>query len=509
MAVGFRPGARWHRVSRRQEYPNLGDTLMGLPSNGPSVVGYPATEGTCLRVAGGAGASRGLSLPVERTGEPMKRIWLENYRCFRERQEARLAPLTLLVGDNSTGKTSFLAMVRALWDVAYRHRMPNFKEDPYDLGSFDEIAHFRGGRGGRAASFAAGFQIGPRSRPRHRPQAKGANQADNWTIEFSKRGTAPLPVTRRLANKNGKLWVEHRHDSAKVTFTTPRGQWEFGVPERAIDGDQLLPLFMLWQLRLDEAPMAEKDQRATRDLVRSAEPWSPSQAAYAGAPVRSRPRRTYDPAHVARDPEGDYVPMFLANQYFEGKKHWTNLTSALEEFGKSAGLFDQISVKPLGKQSGPFQIQIRRFDGPAKGPHRNLIDVGYGVSQVLPIVTELLRQDAADVFLLQQPEVHLHPRAQAALGSLLCHVATWDRQLIIETHSDHLLDRVRMDVRDGAGSLKPEDVSILYFERGSLDVRIHSLRIDQEGNILDAPPTYRQFFMEEVKRTLWKREPGK
>lgn len=63
-----------------------------------------------------------------------------------------------------------------------------------------------------------------------------------------------------------------------------------------------------------------------------------------------------------------------------------------------------------------------------------------------------------------------------------------------------------MDVRDSAGALKPEDVSFLYFERGNLDVRIHSLRIDQEGNILGAPPSYGRFFMEEIKRSLWKQD---
>ena len=110
--------------------------------------------------------------------------------------------------------------------------------------------------------------------------------------------------------------------------------------------------------------------------------------------------------------------------------------------------------------------------------------------------------DAAPLFLLQQPEVHLHPSAQAALGTLFCQVAGPDRQLIVETHSDHLLDRVRMDVRDGKVPLKPDDVSILYFERGDLDVRIHSLRIDEEGNILDAPPGYRRFFMEETNRSI-------
>ena len=147
-------------------------------------------------------------------------------------------------------------------------------------------------------------------------------------------------------------------------------------------------------------------------------------------------------------------------------------------------------------------MQVRKYAGGLKGPQRNLVDVGYGVSQVLPVITELRRRDASPLFLLQQPEVHLHPSAQAALGSLFCQVARPGLQLVVETHSDHLLDRVRMDIRDSASSLKPEDVSILYFERGSLDVRIHSLRLDKQGNILNAPDSYRSFFMEETSRSL-------
>ena len=146
-------------------------------------------------------------------------------------------------------------------------------------------------------------------------------------------------------------------------------------------------------------------------------------------------------------------------------------------------------------------MQVRLLGGGLKGPRRNLIDVGYGISQVLPVITELLRSDAP-LFLLQQPEVHLHPSAQAALGSLFCQVAGQDRQLVIETHSDHLMDRVRMDVRDGATKLKPDDVSILFFERRDLDVHIHSLRLDEEGNVRNAPEGYRRFFLEETQRSL-------
>ena len=105
------------------------------------------------------------------------------------------------------------------------------------------------------------------------------------------------------------------------------------------------------------------------------------------------------------------------------------------------------------------------------------------------------------LFLLQQPEVHLHPSAQAALGSLFCRVASPDRQLIVETHSDHLLDRVRMEVRDGESNLKPEDVSILYFERGDLDVNMYTRYASTKWETYSALPTA-------IAVSSWKRRPG-
>ena len=200
---------------------------------------------------------------------------------------------------------------------------------------------------------------------------------------------------------------------------------------------------------------------------------------------------------------GNYIPPYLARVHFERGKTWRRLKEALEDFGREAGLFDEISVRSLGKKgSDPFQLRIKKYGSKSKGPQRNLIDVGYGISQALPVVIEFLRSSAPPMFLLQQPEMHLHPSAQAALGSLFCRISGPKRQLVVETHSDHLLDRVRMDVRDGAAALKPADVSILYFERGDLDVRIHSLRLDEQGNVRGAPPSYRAFFMEETRRSL-------
>lgn len=457
----------------------------------------------------------------------MDSITLENFRCFRERQTARLAPLTLLVGENSTGKTSFMALIRALWDVAC-HRVPDFKEDPYDLGSFDEIAHHRGGRGSRADSFQAGFNFTHRN-PTDPVMEAGPHR---FEVTFRKKGIVPIPVRRRISDFGQDVWIEERLGKCQrrlLRFGTSNGTWQkpsalvrIGV---AAEDDWMssfsFPLKNLQQ-RLREGIGKGLESVASNGPVRpTEEDWKLIEQIvayepgdfykyvprpFASAPVRSKPLRTYDPWHSTRDPEGDYIPTYLANLYFRDKAKWNALKDTLEKFGKDAGLFDEISVRRLGRnESEPFQIQIRKFGRRSKGPHRNLINVGYGVSQALPVITELLRRDVPPIFLLQQPEVHLHPSAQAALGSLFCQVAGQGRQLIVETHSDHLLDRVRMGVRDEETKLKPEDVSILYFERDDLDVHIHSLRFDGEGNVLNTPPGYRQFFMEETRRSLWKR----
>lgn len=448
----------------------------------------------------------------------MHRITLKDYRCFREQQSARLAPLTLLVGENSTGKTSFMAMIRALWEMAFRGGTPDFKTPPYDLGSFDEIAHHRGGRGSRADTFTAAVDVSPENE--NKSVQRNNSEFLCFEVTFAKEGSVPTPERVRFSKE--RSWIEYAH--SEIRFETERGSWSVSsdVTSLFMENLDFSSFFYLAQLigyvyrseDLKFVSISGSNDPIQSDIAKVLEiiaPFSNSQVRrpripYASAPVRSKPRRTYDPARIAPDAEGDYIPMYLSNLYFEGKRQWDSVKAKLEEFGQSAGLFDEISVRPLGtKQTEPFQLHLRKFGTGLKGPRRNLIDVGYGVSQVLPVVTELVRQDAAPLVLLQQPEVHLHPCAQAELGSLFCKIAGTDRQLIVETHSDNLLDRVRMDVRDGIGNLKPEDVSVLFFERNGLDVRIHSLEIDAEGNILNTPPGYRRFFMEETTRSLIKR----
>src|SRR5262249_9598219 len=105
------------------------------------------------------------------------------------------------------------------------------------------------------------------------------------------------------------------------------------------------------------------------------------------------------------------------------------------------------------------------------------------------------------MYLIQQPEVHLHPRAQAELGTLLATISkTRSKQLLIETHSDYIIDRVRMEVRKE--SIKPAHVIILYFELERSEVTGHPIEMDENGNLLETTPSYRSFFLEEEGRFL-------
>lgn len=452
----------------------------------------------------------------------MNKITLKDFRCFHGEQDARLTSLTLLMGENSTGKTSFMAMLRALCDTACVIWTPDFKEAPYDLGSFDEIAHSRSARGGQAKTFSAGFEM----------PFKGGNGIPSsktpycFQATFGKRGTNPVLIERHLSY--GKISIEEKFSVAgclsKLQVQTPRGSWRLRKPKNnrpgLISSAGRLPVpygdFLLATGSSPKKPdkgafvsvngspaFSEKDARLLGKFAFSGSQLFGNRP-FAGAPIRSKPRRTYDLSRPASDPHGDYVPMRLADMYFRDGERWKKFKKQLEVFGKASGLFDEISIKPLGKGGGaPFQIEVRKFGGGLKGPRRNLIDMGYGVSQALPSLTALLHSSEGDISLLQHPEVHLHPSAQAALGTLFCQIASQKRQLIVETHSDHLLDRVRMDVRDGTTPLKPEDVSILFFERkNASDVQIHSIWLDKEGNVRGSPNGYRKFFMEETRRSM-------
>ncbi len=114
-------------------------------------------------------------------------------------------------------------------------------------------------------------------------------------------------------------------------------------------------------------------------------------------------------------------------------------------------------------------------------------DVGFGISQILPFMVQSILAEGR-LICVEQPEIHLHPRLQAELGSLLSSAIKEDHanQFLIETHSEHLILRLQRLVR--RGELSPEDLSVVYVQKTAEGSIAHEIRLDEEGRFIDRWP---------------------
>ena len=426
---------------------------------------------------------------------------LKDVRCFQDEQRGNLRPITLLVGENSTGKTTFLGCYRALHRLLSGRGVDrwgvDFNEEPFSMGSFRDIVRSRRGPDGRIGEFTIGLSIAPPGRH---------SLADRLLVTFSEEGSQPV-VSSADFRFGPESYLKVRQGDNGTIFEVPDHQVESSIriprlnlsaPEFEIEffasPDSDVQPILDYLAAVRKAKTKGKRGKET-DLFGIGR--GERSEVIPVAPLRSKPKRTYDPVREVMSPEGEHVPMLMMRLDHSEKRHWVSLHDDLVRFGRESGLFMDIKVKRHGRQmSDPFQLQVKV----RSGSHANLMDVGYGVSQSLPILVEAMDAEQC-TFLLQQPEVHLHPRGQADLASLFVESCRKRKnRFLIETHSDYILDRIRISVRKGV--LKPDDVSILYFEPRGNAVTIHNMTLDGAGNLEGAPGGYRDFFLKEADRLL-------
>jgi len=165
----------------------------------------------------------------------------------------------------------------------------------------------------------------------------------------------------------------------------------------------------------------------------------------------------------------------------------------------------QIKVIPLASEASGVKVSTIRLTND-QGVDFAITDVGYGISQVLPIILQSMLSRAKTI-LIEQPELHLHPAQQAELGDLFINAALGEphNRFIIETHSEHLILRLLRRIREttegnlppGATPLKPDQISVLYVKPGKDGSRIISLDIDEDGEFIEKWPD--GFFAERAK----------
>ncbi|WP_424945741.1 AAA family ATPase [Candidatus Spongiihabitans sp.] len=444
----------------------------------------------------------------------LREFIIKDVRCFEGEQRANIRPITLLVGENSTGKTSFLGSYRALHQVLNGHQYAptmlwhlNFNVEPFQMGAFRDIYRSKRGKSNGRDDFMLGCSMDD-----------GNNKHDIF-LRFTEKGFEPAITSLRFQiSEKSYLEIQITQDQNIIlkipghTIKAKRTRFHYdelylffillGRGFYPPDKERILNIIDIEEKEADilNKFLSEKlaIHHAANSITNIKPYWLGEEKSI--APLRSKPKRTYDPITEVSTPEGDHIPMLMMRLLRTKDKKWDTLHEDLVEFGNQSGLFSDIKIKGHGKQiNDSFQLRVKV----RTGPQSNIIDVGYGVNQILPILVEIIHSSRT-TFLLQQPEVHLHPRAQAEFSTFLAKsVSKKGHSFLIETHSDYIIDRMRISVRDGIIK-NPDDVSILYFdpEKRGGSVKIHNIKVDKQGNLIDTPPGYRDFFMKESDKLL-------
>ncbi len=436
---------------------------------------------------------------------------LEEVRCFAQPQNFEIRPLTFLVGENSTGKTTTLACFQALADYLSMENLRinfnlDFNRKPYLMGIFRDIVR---NSKNKEKFFKLGFTY------------KFGTENVECLVEFVEKRGAFEPAVRSatLKFKDGNVVInieEEEEDERQVdmhltSFDEKENEYHLSCGSFGLGNRSLLFLLAFGQPdeELEGEKAFKKYLKAKEESIKGhiSPGWFSlgSTAVFSTAPIRSHPGRIYDATSVFDDPEGSDIPMHLMLLQTTQKKRWECLKHELIQFGKRSGLFQNIEVKNMASPGGPFQLRVR-----VRGPNANIINVGYGVSQILPILVQILDPPVSrrsfypeenPILLLQQPEVHLHPRAQAELSTLMAKLAGQrQRSFIVETHSDYMIDRARVEIRKG--NISHEDVSLIYLEPKRRVVKVHNISFDKMGNMIGVPANYRKFFMDETVRLM-------
>jgi predicted ATPase len=176
----------------------------------------------------------------------------------------------------------------------------------------------------------------------------------------------------------------------------------------------------------------------------------------------------------------DIMVMDHLKQKGKGKREIVNRIS---DWLKSCQISERMSIKTLSEKH--FEVVLSHL---SSNSEENLADVGYGCSQVLPILVAGYKLKANSIIMVQEPEIHLHPKAQAELGTFFYELAKKGIQTIIETHSEHLMLRLQAHIADKKSELNPDDLRVyyIYIENGSR--KIKKMNLKEDGFFEDSWP---------------------
>ncbi|MFN0119345.1 MAG: DUF3696 domain-containing protein [Blastocatellia bacterium] len=434
----------------------------------------------------------------------MKQLRIKNFKGWRDTGLIRMAPITLFFGANSSGKSSigqFLMMLKQTVESPDRKAVfyPGGKNSAVQLGSYPEMVFHRDPENkiafeyqwllrenlkfkdplssrvysGDTLAFQA--EVGLGDKDQHKlvlDQLKYELIEDDkakLSIGMERKSDTRYKVEASnytLKRKPGRVW----NPGAPVRF--------YGFPDEVVAYHQNADFVQALNLQHEK-------------LFRS--------LCYLG-PLRTKAERLYSWTGIEPESVGyageNTVAAILAARSRKISLGYKRFAKPFEEIIaiklKEMGLIEEFKVNPISEQRQEYEVKVL-----TKGSNDwvDLPDVGFGISQVLPVLAQCFYAPAGSIILMEQPEIHLHPNAQSALADVMIDAINArengkDRniQLVIETHSEHFLRRLQRRIAEDA--ISQEKVSAYFANITKTPATLEPLSIDIFGAIRNWPENF-------------------
>jgi len=441
----------------------------------------------------------------------LRQLRIQNFKIWKDTGNIRMAPITLFFGANSSGKSSigqFLMMLKQTVESPDRKAVfyPGGRNSAVQLGSYQGMVFQRDPRNKISFEYKWDLQDALQIKDRITGNSYSGDlvsfQAEvglrdkqgvsliveHFEYQLMENGEQTLSVS--LERKTGAK-SEYKAEAKKYDLVRKQGRaWSlkdavrfYGFPDEVVAYYQNADFVQELNLRHEKLFQSLSYLGPLRTKAERLYSWggvNPESVGYAG-------ENTIAAVLAARDRRISLIKP-KAKRASPGKLFEEIIALKL----KGMGLIEELKVNRISAKRQEYEVKVR-----TKGSTDwvDLPDVGFGISQVLPVLVQCFYAPAGSIILMEQPEIHLHPSAQSALADVMVDVvnsredgANRRIQLIIETHSEHFLRRLQRRIAEDV--VPQEKVSAYFANIAKTPATLEPLQIDLFGNIRNWPENF-------------------
>jgi len=438
----------------------------------------------------------------------LTKLKLTNFRCHKQTPEIEMAPITLLLGSNSSGKTALvqpLLILKQTLEPRAPLVTPIILDGEYvSQGTFDDIIYNHDLKSSLGIELEILFPLALVPLPsRVRRYIHERLKPDTLRIVYRIQVGYSEKQKRMVLSEmtlSSEVFRLHFYPAKMILDAEIFDQKLGKIKERRLMEQNLkslmnmLPLLIRrpflrheetieFKLSLDMSYFMRKIVESLFSTVEN--------IGYVG-PIRMYPLRYYVSSGEKAPNVGatgeDAIEVLQQDKILGG-----DLRKHLTEWLKKLGVAEGVDIKEID----PYLFSLEVIS-PHTKTKVNITGTGFGVSQIIPVIVQGHLMPPNSTLILEQPEIHLHPKAQAALADLLIDLAKKGKRFIVETHSEHII--LRLQRRVAEKKIKSNNIRIYYFDMSKTGVTIKPIKIDSKGQLLNFPSGFMEEGLEEAYR---------